>query len=563
MAEAARWVPAPRPAICPDLEQAERLPWLAPLLGRRGVTDSASARAFLVPSLERLSPPDDLPQLPVAVERLALARQRGEAVAIVADYDVDGITAAAQLVAVLGACGLAVEVILPERLKEGYGFQAAHAGRAADLGCRLILTADCGSSSHEAVAAARARGLDVIVTDHHLAASPAPAGIVEINPRRGGGAGGFADLSGSGLAFQLCSAFAARCGRNVAPESLLRMACLGTIADMVPLTGENRLIAALGLRALPDSPSAGLQALLRRAAVSPPLTSEDVAYRIAPRLNAAGRMASARRALDLLLTRDPQAAEVLAAELEDSIRDRRSAQDTAVEAARRVFAAREPLPAILVAWSPEWHRGVVGIAAGRIAHEFHRPTLLFAVEDGLAVGSGRSVSGIHLYDFLAPWEGELLRFGGHAQAVGLSASADQLPGLQARWEAAAASWPLDLLAARLEYEAEIGSDEIDDGLLAALQQLEPFGVGNPEPLLRVGPLRGFGALRLFGNGHLSGAALSPAGRPLSFVVWGGADRRETCAGTFEAIGSLRFDRYRQAPVLQVEDLRPWQAHGNL
>ncbi len=557
-ADQARWVAAPRPASAAALEAAGHPRWRSELLARRGVANPAAASAFLDPQLGALAAPDTLPRLGAAVERLAAGRARGERVAVVADYDVDGVTAAAQLVAVFRACGLAVESILPERLREGYGFQSEHAARAAALGCGLIVTADCGSGAHAAVAAARERGLDVIVTDHHLAHGEPPAGALEINPRRAGRTDASADLCGAGLAFKLASAFGERCGKAVSPTSLLRLACLGTIADMVPLTRENRVIAALGLRALPATRSLGLQALMRHAGTVPPVTSEDVAFRLAPRLNAAGRMASAERALELLLTRDPSAAEELAAGLEEHNRDRRSAQDAVVEEAAARFASWAPLPGILVDWSADWHRGVVGIAAGHLARAFHRPTLLLSVDGEIAVGSGRSLPGIDLFDFLAPWSDALVRFGGHAQAVGLSATSERLPELRSAWQAAAASWPAELLARTLEYEAALPPEALDEGLLADLMQLEPFGVGNPEPLLRVGPLRLLGSPRPFGRGHLSAAALSPSGRPLSVVGWGWGERASELAGEFEALGTLRLDRYRECPVFQLEAARAWR-----
>ncbi len=528
------------------------------MLARRGVTDVAAALAFLDPRLEALSAPRSLPRLDAAVGRLVAARERGEPVAVVADYDVDGLTAAAQLVAVLRACGSTVDSILPERLREGYGFQAEHAERAAALGCRLVVTADCGSGAHEAVAAARERGLDVIIVDHHLGPEGEPPAALEVNPRRDGADDGSADLCGAGLAFKLASALAERCGRTVPPASLLRLACLGTIADMVPLTAENRIIAALGLRALPATRSLGLRALMRQAGVIPPVTSEDVAFRLAPRLNAAGRMASPQEALELLLTRDPATAERLATRLETHNRDRREAQDVVVEEAAARFATLDPRPAILVEWSAGWHRGVVGIAAGRLAREFHRPTVLFSAGPDLAVGSGRSLPGIHLFEFLAPWSAALVRFGGHAQAVGLSAATQRLSKLRSGWQAAAAAWPPELLVRTLEYEAALPPDALDEELLADLERFEPFGVGNPEPVLRVGPLRLLGSPREFGRGHLSAAALSTGGRPLSIVGWGWAGRSAELHGEFEALGTLRRDRYRETLVLHLEAARSWR-----
>lgn len=558
-ASAGRWVEAPRPAGAEELERAGYEPWLAGLLARRGVADAREAEAFLAPSLEHLHPPAALPNLEAALTRLAAAREAGERVALVADYDVDGVTAAAQLAAVFRACGLEVEVILPERLLEGYGFQPGHVEQAVAAGCSLVVTADCGSTSFAAVAAALSHGLDVIVTDHHLGQAAAPEGAVEINPTRPESGYPFPHLCASGLACKLALAFAERCGRPVPETTLLRMACLGTIADMVPLLGENRVIAALGLAALPDTPSHGLQALMRRAGVGRPVSGEDVGYRIGPRINAAGRMASAAAALELLLTRDRHRAEALADELEAHNRQRRDAQDLVVEAALERFAHHDPLPRILVAWSEEWHRGVVGIAAGQLARRLHRPTILLAVVDGIAHGSGRSIEGLHLHSFLQRWSRELERFGGHAQAIGLSARADRLPELHRRWTEAAAVWPEDLLVPRLEYEAVVEPDRLDGDLLAVLQSLEPFGMGNPEPILRTGPLRLAAPPRPFGRGHLSALAAGPSGHAITLLGWGWEERRHELEGDLEVLGRLRFDRYRQAPVLQIEAARPFQA----
>jgi single-stranded-DNA-specific exonuclease len=280
------------------------------------------------------------------------------------------------------------------------------------------------------------------------------------------------------------------------------MACLGTIADLVPLTGENRVIASLGLRALPDTPSPGLQALMSLSGVGARVTAEDVGYRIGPRINAAGRMASAESALELLLTRDRLQARQEAARLDDWNRERQAAQRAATQSAVERFDETALAP-ILVGWDEDWHAGVVGISAGQVARRFNRPTLLLQTEGELAKGSGRSIPGINLHGFLKRWSGRLDRFGGHEQAVGLTVSLAELPTLAEEWVAAAGTeWPTELLERVLEYEWEFAPDELDRDLLAALERLVPFGMGNRRPLLRTGPLRLFGTPRTFGDGHL-------------------------------------------------------------
>lgn len=551
-----RWVLAPIPAAAATLERAGLPAWLATLLGRRGLNTEAEVRCFLEPSLADLHDPALLPDLGASVDRLMAARAAAELVAVIGDYDVDGVTASAQLLAVFQACGITARPIVPHRRREGYGFQPAHADRAAAVGCGLIVTVDCGSTSAPAVERAGELGIDVVVTDHHLTDGGLPAGTLEVNPARVDSRYPYRYLCASGIAFKLAHSLAVRCDRRVPAASLLRMACLGTIADLVPLTGENRVIAALGLRALPDTPSPGLQALMGLAGVRGRVTAEDVGFRIGPRINAAGRMASAEEALELLLTRDRLQARRQAARLDAWNQDRRAAQRIATESALERFD-ETALPPILVGWDASWHAGVVGISAGQVARRYHRPTLLLQVDGDTAKGSGRSIAGINLHGFLKRWAGRLERFGGHEQAVGLTAPLEELPGLAAEWtEAAAEEWPAELLERVLEYEWEFAPDELDRQLLHRLEQLEPYGMGNRRPLLRSGPLRLVAAPREFGDGHLKGSAATPGGRTLAVLGWRWAERAAALAGPFDALGHLEHDAYLDAPVLRLVDARP-------
>jgi single-stranded-DNA-specific exonuclease len=549
-------VPAPVPAAAADLEGCGFPPWLAALLARRGITDRQAAAGFLEPSLDQLHDPFRLAGMEAAVDRLLAARERGEQVAIVGDYDVDGISATALLAAVLRACRIAARPILPDRLREGYGFQPLHVERARELGCRLILTADCGSSAGEAVAVALAAGLDVVVTDHHLPDGGLPPGVTQINPRQSGCSYPFPDLAAAGLAFKLATALAERCGRPVDPLQLLRIACLGTIADMVPLRGENRIIAALGLRALADSRSHGLRALIQQAGLRPPFTAADVGYRLGPRLNAAGRLHDPNRALDLLLSRDPGRALALAAELDGWNRERQSEEAKVVEEARRRLLERQPLPSILVAWSADWHKGVVGVAAGRIAKEMHRPTVLLSVEGSLATGSGRSVPDVALHAFLAGWQPRLRRFGGHAQAIGMSLDRDLLDELRGEWErSAAAAWEPGWLEKRHLYDLELEPRAVTAELVSELRRLEPFGQGNPQPLLRTGPLRLRRSPRLFGKGHLSAEAEADDGSRVELLGWRWEARAGDLSGRFEVLAHPEIDGWHGGAVLRLVDSR--------
>lgn len=553
----ARWIEAPVP---PDVEELLRQgvsPRLAPLLARRGVTDADAARRFLAPAATDLHDPLLLAGMSAAVDRLDAARQNSERIAVVGDYDVDGVTATALLTAVLRACGLEVESILPHRMEEGYGFQAIHAERAAAAGCRVVVTADCGTTATAAVGAARDLGLDVIVTDHHLPGPELPGGTVQVNPKQASCTYPFKELSGAGLALKLAQAVAERSGRAVALDKLLRIACLGTIADLVPLVGENRTIAALGLAALGRTTSPGLRALIRQSGLkTASVTAVDVGFRLGPRINAAGRMDSADSALELLLSRDPARAEVLARRLDEWNRQRQGAELRAVEEAREAVEALPVLPRILVAWSPEWHRGVVGIAAGRLARDLHRPALLLSVDGDSAVGSGRSVRGLHLHEFLSPWRERMERFGGHSQAVGLTVATAALEDLRREWQEAAEDLDPELFEPRHRYELELPPSAAGADLLSELEALEPHGQDNPRPLLRVGPMRLAGAPRRFGRGHLWAPAVGDDGSEVRLLGWSWQQREADLSGRFEILAYLERDDYCGGTALRLVDSRP-------
>jgi single-stranded-DNA-specific exonuclease len=548
------WVLAPLPPETARLIAEGVAPLLAPLLARRGAVDADSVRRFLEPAPSDLHDPFLLHGMEPAVARVLLARERGERIAIVGDYDVDGITGTALLVAVLARCGIATQAILPNRLLDGYGFQLGHVDRAKLAGCSLIITVDCGTTSAAAVERASAEGVDVIITDHHLPSPAMPVATLQINPRQTACAYPFRELTGAGLALKLAQAIALRCDRTSALEPLLRIACLGTIADLAPLLGENRTIAALGLRALRQTRSEGLRALMRIAGLTPPYSASDVGYRIGPRLNAAGRLRRPDEALELLLTRDPERAAALAAELDERNRERQGEEQKVVEEARQRVLDRPTLPPIVVEWSDGWHRGVVGIAASRIAREFHRPAVLISIDGTSGVGSGRSIRGIHLHEFLSAFESELERFGGHAQAIGLQVVAADLPALRARLETAAgACWPAELLRRRHEYELEIAPREVDESLLERLFALHPHGMGNPHPVLRVGPLTLEGVPRIFGRGHLRVQARGDDGGAVRLLVWhrGEPESVARLPERLEVLAQLEWDSYLQAPVLEV------------
>lgn len=554
------WQPAQVPEATSVLIQAGVPERLAALLARRGVRNLEESEAFLRPAIEHLHDPFLLLGMEEAVERLIQALEGHQRVAIVGDYDVDGVSGTALLSASLRAGGLDVATILPQRLTEGYGFQSIHVEQARAAGCSLIVTVDCGTASVEAISTAQAHGLDVIVTDHHIPSAALPEGTIMINPLQAGDHYPYERLSGAGLAFKLSTAFFTRIGREVPLTQLLRIACLGTIADLVPLDGENRVIASLGLQALASTRSVGLRMLMQKAGVKRPVRASDVGFRIGPRLNASGRLESPDEALELLITQDEQRAEVLADRLDQLNRARQSEEAKIVEQAREQVLAYERLPGLICLWSPEWHKGVVGIAASRIAREFHRPTVLLAVEGDSATGSGRSISGIHLHEFLDPWRERLERFGGHAQAIGLTIATDRLEELRSLWEEAA-DWPAETLIKKWYYELDLRPCEVTSKLLGDLQVLHPFGEGNHQPLLRVGGLELARPLREFGKGHLSGAARGEDGATVRILGWNWQERSTVFENRFEVLGRLEWDDWASAPVLQIQDARPLPPSG--
>jgi single-stranded-DNA-specific exonuclease len=550
-----RWEAAPVPAASQRLEQAGVAPLISRLLAQRGLEEPAAARRFLSPSLDQLHAAP-MRGLEEAVEMLAAGRSRQAKVVVVGDYDVDGLCATALLVATLRACGLEVEPILPHRLREGYGLQPVHVERAVALGARILVAVDCGTTAREAVARALAEGLEVVVVDHHLPGDPLPEEAVLVNPRQAGCCYPFQDLAASGLAFKLAVALAGRCGRAVPIPALLRIACLGTIADMVPLVGENRVLAALGLGALGDTRSAGLRELMRVAGLEAPYQAADVGFRLGPRLNAAGRLGSPEPALELLLTRDPRRAREICRQLEELNHRRREEQQRIESEALETLSRCPGPPPVVVAWSDSWHQGVVGIAASRIARLVHRPTVLFAVRGETATGSGRGIPGFDLFAFLAEWRPEMERFGGHAQAVGLSVRASRLEELRAAWLRQAAQWSAEPSEPVHTYCSDVDPGELGAELVELLDTLAPWGEGNPQPLLRVGPLRVQGPPRTFGKGHLRCRAEGPGGSRVSLLGWGWGGRQGKLQGDVDVLGYLERDRLTGGPVLRLVDSRP-------
>ena len=503
--------------------QAGVRPIVARLLLARGVDSAEATAEFFDPSPSRLHDAFGMKGVEEAADVLLSAARRGRRIVVFGDYDVDGVTSVAQLRAALLRAGADAVAFLPHRLKDGYGLKPATVRRVLDeLSPGVIVTVDCGITAREGVACAREAGVEVIVTDHHLVPAQLPSGAVVVNPKQPGCGYPYKDLAAAGVALKISEALVRRAGLRLPTESLLRVACLGTIADLVPLTGENRVIAAAGLAALASARAPGLRALLAEAGVAPGQapSSEQIAFRVAPRLNAAGRLDTAELALALLEERDEDRAIATARELSVRNAERQTLERRVVgEARERIAAGFDPGDAVLIEWDAGWHRGVLGIAASRLAREYHRPVLLFGLDGERATGSGRSVPGVSLHATLTEIATLFDEFGGHDQAVGGSLPADRLPALREAARALfAARVPPEARTRVREADADLTPGQVGVDTLAWLARFEPHGMGNPRPVFRFAPARGMGPFRPLGEKGLRGR-LRANGAEISAITW--------------------------------------------
>jgi len=497
---------------------------IATLLANRGITNDEQARAFMHPSLQDLRPPEGLQDVDKAVQRLHRAITTNEKILIFGDYDVDGVTATAVLYEFLKAAGANVRCYIPHRLTEGYSLQAQHiTAYAVPQKIDLIITADCGSASHAAIDVARQAAIDVIVTDHHEMPDPLPQALAVINPKRPDCPSGMGSLAGVGVAFYLLVALR-RYLREAdhwvdRPEPNLKAMCdlvtLGTIADMVPLQAENRIIAHHGLETIRNGHRPGLEALIRISGVEKKTVDADaLAFYLAPRINAAGRMDHADLALALLLSDSPDAAMPLARRLQQLNTARQHAEKGILEDIQAHLAAHPRLleNKSLVLAQEGWHAGILGIVASRVAKRFHRPVVLISTDGNMGQGSARSIAGLNLYSALKDCRQSLIAFGGHAMAAGLRIQTVQIPDFQQALETTIQAMSVDTdLTPDLAIDCELDLGNVDRPLIDAIQALQPFGVALPKPLFMARNVRVCSS-KIVGSGHrrmvLSPSALS-------------------------------------------------------
>ena len=475
-----------------DVAVARSAPILAPLLVRRGITDSESAQRYLSPTLANLHAPEQLSGLRAAVDRLDAAIERKEPILIYGDYDVDGTMAVIILKTAIELCGGTADFHVPHRIREGYDMRDDVIERAAASGIRLIISVDMGIRAFGPAETAHRLGVDLIVTDHHLPGHDGvPKALAVINPNQSGCEYPYKQLCGAGVAFKLAQGLMQRRLQSRDQKKLLlsfmKIVAIATIADAVPLTGENRVFASLGLDALRRAVNPGLRALLEAAQISAnrPPSSGEVGFRIAPRINAAGRMDVARDVIELFSVKDPARAREIAAKLDQLNTDRQEEERRILKSVEERFATDAALcdAYCIVIDGDGWHRGVIGITATRIVERYNRPTIVISREDEEAFGSGRSIRSFHLLEALESCGALFSRYGGHAHACGFAMPAANVAELRTRLDHFARSrlTPADFDPA-LELDGELSLADVTPELYQALQMLEPYGMSNPEPV---------------------------------------------------------------------------------
>ena len=532
---------------------------VATLLARRGFANDAQLDRFLNAGLDALHDVSVMADATLAIDRIDAAVAAGERIAIWGDYDADGITAIVIWVVALRSLGVEALRYVPSRLAEGYGLSVAGLERLATDGVRLVITCDCGIRNVAEVETARALGMDVIVTDHHLPGPTLPNAAAVVDPHRNDCPYPDLDLTGAGLAYKLASALLAR--RGIGPDGLAAIAAIGTVADMAPMTGESRAIVRLGLAELAATSSPGLRALLARAVQHPNApTARDLGFAIAPRLNAAGRIAEAELAISLLLAVDATEAEGIADELEAIHLQRKEMTALAAEEARAMAAGREGTGALLLR-GDGWAAGIVGLVAGRLADSLARPVALATLVDGEVRGSIRGPADFHIAAALEACAAHLTKRGGHAQAGGFSLEPAEWEPFAAAFAALPRPFPADPLVAvelpdRVTIDLVLTARHLDWALASQIERLAPFGPGHVEPILAVTGLRLVEARRVGDEGRHLALRLLKGIETFDAIAFGDpADRPPPAEGDpLDLVGTLERDVFGGIPRLRLRVL---------
>jgi single-stranded-DNA-specific exonuclease len=515
-----------------DSEQAASLarvlgvsPILAALLIARGYDDDSSARSFLTPGYNQIHEPYLMLGMREAVARLETAIDNDESILIYGDYDVDGTTGTAVLLRALKLLGARTGFHVPHRFTEGYGIQQPALEKALNEGYKLVVSVDCGIRAHEPLYWARDNGLDVIITDHHLpdANEGAPPAFAVLNPNQAGCQYPDKNLAGVGVAFKLVHALFRERGREAQVDAFMKVVAIGTVADVAKLVGENRTIVALGLKDLAKASNPGLRALIEVAGCGDGkgMTAYDLGFRLGPRINAAGRMDAARAVVELFDTRDPDEARRLAMHLDSRNEDRKVVQQQIIDLAVAELAdGHKSGTHVAVIAGEGWHRGVIGIAASKIAERINRPCVVFSIDGEVAHGSGRSIAAYHLLDGLTTCADLFEKFGGHSHAAGITIKPERIDMLRQRLNEHAASCLSDEdLEHSVAIDMELTAEQITFQLARELQSLEPYGAGNPPPVFTTKNLRCLSEPVVMKDRHLKMRLAGSNNRPMEAIWW--------------------------------------------
>ena len=542
-------------------------PVIATLFVNRGITSEAEARKFMAAMAADIRPPFVLKGMDRAVRRIYAALNHNENILIFGDYDADGITATAVLFTFLRHAGANVSTHIPHRAREGYGLQPHH---ITDLARRsktaLVITVDCGSASTDAVETARSAGIDVIITDHHIPPATLPRAAAVINPNRPDCPSGLGALAGVGVAFYLSMAlrkylrekafWSHRREPNL--KALCDLVAIGTIADMVPMRGENRILTRMGLTVVNSDPRSGIRALMDIAGMSGrPAEAGDIAFKMAPRLNAAGRLAHADAAFKLLTATDRSTADALARSLDDLNAQRQSIEKSMTDQALTTLNKDPRLleRCSIVLYDSHWHEGVLGIVASRLVKRYSRPVILITRSNGMGKGSGRSIPGVDLVGALNACSAYLDRFGGHAMAAGLGIAPDRIDDFRDQFDRtiAAATEAGDFMPV-LPIDCVLDFKRITGRLLDQMEMLKPYGIGNPEPLFMARNVSVVGS-KIVGRSHRQMRLQQSTGRPVNAIQFN-VDTGTALPETFERIAfRLQWNRWngKQSPQIIVDD----------
>lgn len=540
-------------------------PLIAALLIARGHGDAASADRFLNPSFEHLHDPYLLTDMDKAVRRILRAVENNEKILIWGDYDVDGTTGTVVLRKALEMIGGETGFHVPHRFTEGYGLNIPALEEAKRDGFSLVITVDCGSTSFEPIAWAREHGLDVIVTDHHLTKDEGlPEAFAVVNPNRPDCDYPDKNLAGVGVAFKLAHALLREKGKEAAVPHFLKVVAIGTIADVMKLTGENRAIVAVGLADLPSTINYGLRALIEVADCRDEMTSYDIGFRVAPRINAAGRMDAARHVVELFESPDFGGARKLAEYLNRKNIERQKLQKEITEKAMMsVLDSGGSGARFVVAHGKDWHRGVIGLAASKIAEKLHRPSIVISVEDGMGHGSARSISDYHLLKGLDTCADLFETYGGHAAAAGMRIRPENIDELAERLNVhATENISEESLVPEVRIDAPVSSATLTLELTEDLKRLEPYGQGNPKPVFATPGLTLADEPFVMKEKHLKLKLRDRDGKHFEVVWWDGVERSSdldlAVGNTYELAHTPEANTWRGTTRLQLnlKDIRP-------